>query len=450
MYFNPFERQTSTDDEYYKLLNVARNATEDEIKKSYKRLAKEHHPDRGGDSEKFKEVTTAYSALSDSEKRSRYDRFGKEGVDNAAPDFPFPGMFPEQHRGPPKGPNTEMTISLPLEKMYTGISKTFKITRKDIDPAKTVITCHDCKGQGVKVQTIRMGPMMQQIQQPCANCRGSGKISPMRMVEETVEMHVDPGTPCGHRIILSEKGNCDQVGTLAGDIVITVHTDLHPHFERDKADLIYRHTVSLGEALTGINFSLKTLDGRSLWIRTPPGLVSIPDLVRRWDTHHGYTVTGENAGRVPDATVDKIPNVKQACIREGFSGFVWNKKKKEAVVSALSRQLILERKEECSESILFVAPAKPIKRVIRGEGFPVYKNPTLRGDLVIEFDVTFPIALTNEHTEIITSLLGTSMNVKPEDAEEQEIEVCGEPSTNFDYLYEEEESIPNQAGCVQQ
>jgi len=450
MYFNPFDAQTSTDDEYYKLLNVARDATENEIKKSYKMLAKEHHPDRGGDAEKFKEITTAYSILSDTEKRSRYDRCGKDGVDNAAPGFPFPGMVPEQHRRPRKGPNTEIDITLPLEKIYTGVSKTFKIKRTDIDRDKTVITCNDCKGQGVQVQVIRIGSMIQHMQQPCRRCKSSGKLTPTMMVDETVEMHIDPGTPCGHKIVLSEKGNRDQDDTLAGDIIITVHADLHPLFERDKADLIYRHTISLGEALTGISFSLKMLDGRSLWVRTPPGLVSIPDLVKRWDTYHGYTVAGEDAGRIPNATVDKISDVKQECIREGFSGFVWNKKKKEAVVLDLSRQLILERKEKCSDSILFVAPTKPIKRVIRGEGLPVYKNPTLRGDMVIEFDVIFPTALTNEHIQILKDLLGTSTNVKPDDIEEKELELCGESSTSFDYLYEEEESIPNKEGCAQQ
>merc|ERR1719401_1257083 len=157
---------------FYKVLDVEKNASDAEIKKAYRKLAVKHHPDKGGDPEKFKEITRAYEVLSDSDKRSKYDRFGEDGLEEGGGGDPtdiFEAMFggggrQGGSRRRQKTKDVSQQLKVTLEQLYNGQTKKMAITRKVIDKKKGVQECEECGGRGVKVQVIRMGPMIQQMQ----------------------------------------------------------------------------------------------------------------------------------------------------------------------------------------------------------------------------------------------------------------------------------------------
>merc|ERR1719463_529505 len=165
---------------FYKLLEGEKNASESEIKKAYRKLAVKHHPDKGGDPEKFKEITRAYEVLSDSDKRSKYDRFGEEGLEDGGgggdPTDIFDAFFGGGGRrggGKKQRQKTKdvvQPLKVTLEQLYGGATKKMAITRQVIDKAKGVQNCSECDGRGVKVQVVRMGPMIQQMQSTCSDC----------------------------------------------------------------------------------------------------------------------------------------------------------------------------------------------------------------------------------------------------------------------------------------
>merc|ERR1719226_52490 len=158
---------------FYKALEVEKGASEPEIKKAYRKLAVKHHPDKGGDPEKFKEITRAYEVLSDPEKREKYNRFGEEGVDGEGgggdPSDIFDAFFGGGgrrrggggKRSRPKTKDVVQQLKVPLEQMYNGATKKMAVTRQVIDKSKGVQSCSECDGRGVKVEVIRMGPMIQ-------------------------------------------------------------------------------------------------------------------------------------------------------------------------------------------------------------------------------------------------------------------------------------------------
>lgn len=169
---------------FYKLLEVDKNSNEAEIKKAYRRLAVKHHPDKGGDPEKFKEITRAYEVLSDQDKRAKYDKFGEEGLDNDGPGdasdifeafFGGGGRRGGGTRRRQKTKDVVQNLKVTLEQMYSGYTKKMAITRQVIDKKKGVQECRECDGRGVKVEVVRMGPMIQQMQSQCHNCGGQGK-----------------------------------------------------------------------------------------------------------------------------------------------------------------------------------------------------------------------------------------------------------------------------------
>merc|ERR1719326_1092345 len=169
-------------DKFYKLLEVEKNANDSEIKKAYRKLAVKHHPDKGGDPEKFKEITRAYEGLSDSDKRSKYDKYGEEGLEDGGgggdPSDIFEAFFGGGGRRGGGGRKKQKTkdvvqpINVTLEQLYNGQTKKMAITRQVIDKKKGVQECSDCGGRGVKVEVIRMGPMIQQMQSACGACGG--------------------------------------------------------------------------------------------------------------------------------------------------------------------------------------------------------------------------------------------------------------------------------------
>jgi len=244
---------------FYKLLEVDKNASDSEIKKAYRKLAVKHHPDKGGDPEKFKEITHAYEVLSDSDKRSRYDQFGEEGLEEGGGGDggdifeAFFGGGGGRRGGPKKRQKTKdvvQNLKVTLEQMYSGATKKMAITRQVIDKKKGVQECRECDGRGVKIEVVRMGPMIQQMQSQCNACGGTGKTFQTKQEREVLEVHIQKGSPDGHKVQFREMAD-EHPEADAGDVVFVLKQQEHAVFKRKGADLFVEKTISLQEALCG-------------------------------------------------------------------------------------------------------------------------------------------------------------------------------------------------------
>jgi len=320
--FNPFEhmqgggmpgrgppRGPVDNEEFYKILGVSKDATDAEIKKAYKRGALKHHPDKGGDPEKFKEFSEAAEVLMDEEKRALYDKYGKEGIEEggggggSAEDV-FAQMFGgggrRGPRGPQKGEDIVHNIKVSLEDLYNGKTVRLAISREkpcaDCDgkggkPGAEKV-CTDCNGRGVRVQLRQIGPgMVQQMQSTCPSCRGACKVidekdkcktckgKKVTKDRKVLEVHIEKGMKSGHKIKFS--GEADEIpGTVPGDVVIVVQQKEHERFKRKGADLVESIELTLSEALCGFTKVVTHLDGRTLQIKVPPGEVTSHQAVK--------------------------------------------------------------------------------------------------------------------------------------------------------------------------
>lgn len=295
---------------YYNSLGLEKTATDAEIKKAYRKLAVKHHPDKGGDEEKFKEISLAYEVLSDSEKRKLYDQYGKEGLEEgggggqSAEDvfsMFFGGGRGRGSRGPQKGEDISHTIKVSLEDMYNGKTCKLAINRdKNCNECDgtggkngaTEKTCSDCNGRGVKVQLRQVGPgMVQQVQSACQQCRQSGKFfapgdkcteckgKKVKKERKVLEVHIDKGMRQGEKIKFT--GEADEgPGIIPGDVVFTLQEREHETFKRKGADLVTTLDISLAEALCGFTRTITHLDGRVLRIDSEPGKVIKPESVQ--------------------------------------------------------------------------------------------------------------------------------------------------------------------------
>jgi DnaJ homolog subfamily A member 2 len=283
----------------YKTLGINKDATEQEIKKAYRKLAITMHPDKGGDPEKFKEISHAYEILSDTEKRTIYDEQGEEGLEGgggggAADIFDLFGGGGRKQQGKRKGEDVNFPLKVDLEDVYNGTSKKLRLTRNVICKAcngkggKSVTTCRDCKGQGVKMMLRQIGPgMMQQIQQPCTACSGEGEICPEKdrcteclgskttKEKKTLEVFINRGM--GNNEKIPFPGEADEApGTTPGDVVVILQVKDHATFKRDHVNLFMKKEITLQEALCGFSFQIQHLDKRILKVSSDPGIVVRP------------------------------------------------------------------------------------------------------------------------------------------------------------------------------
>lgn len=301
--------------DYYELLGVDRNAGQDDIKRAYRRLARELHPDTGHNSPeseaRFKEVTRAYEVLRDPEKRRRYDMFGPEGANGggaaAGDPFGFGGIgdvfeaffggspFGGRGRGPsgpPRGPDIEEIAELTFEEAVFGCQKvvvvrtavpctTCQATGTASGTAPT--TCPECRGTG-QVQRIRqslIGQMVtsspcsrcggagQVIADPCRDCRGEGR----RIEERTYTVDIPAGVDTGATLRLSGRGAVGPRGGPPGDLYVHLRVAPHERFERDGANLLSELRVPYTQAVLGAVVPFETLDG-SEELDLPPGTAS--------------------------------------------------------------------------------------------------------------------------------------------------------------------------------
>lgn len=305
--------------DYYECLGIARDASESEIKVAYRRLAVRYHPDKNpGDheaEERFKEAAEAYEVLSNAEKRSRYDRFGHEGL-NGTSGFHdvsdifsafgdifggdlfgsiFGGQAGARTRGPRRGNSLEVQFSISFEEMARGTTKTVSMERREACDAcsgtgaqdgRPPVACGRCHGQGF--ETASQGFF--QVRRPCAACGGEGRVfeSPckdcrgigLRPVRREVEVSIPAGIEDGMIVPLRGQGDAGPRGGPAGDLHCIVRVGEHPLFvrsPRDPADLFVEVPVPIATALLGGKIDVPTLDGEerlSLDAGTEPGATS--------------------------------------------------------------------------------------------------------------------------------------------------------------------------------
>ena len=291
----------------YEVLQVQRNASTEEIKKSYRRLAREFHPDANPDDpdaeEKFKEVAFAYEILSDPEKRSRYDRFGEAGSRPSAGD-PFGGIgdifesffgsgFTQSRRtGPIQGQDLETSLHLDFAEAVFGCEKELEIKTAlacsvceatGASEGSSRDTCGSCNGSG-QVQQVRqslLGQMMTSaacnacggmgwvIPVPCEECGGEGR----NVVQDSFSVQVTAGVDDGTTLRLTGRGAVGPWGGPAGDLYVQIRVGEHKHFERSGYDLLRRLPVQMTQAILGVEMEIETLDG-SETIVIPKGVKS--------------------------------------------------------------------------------------------------------------------------------------------------------------------------------
>ncbi len=311
--------------DYYDVLGVSRGAAAEEIKKAYRKLALKYHPDKNpGDKEaedRFKEVAEAHEVLKDSQRRSRYDRFGHEGLKSTTgwpggagmggfdlsdalrsflsdfgTGFNFGDMFGEEERGsasgPRRGKDLKIQLALTLKEIATGVSKTIKLKRSmtcetcdgsGAKPGTSPKTCSTCKGAGrvKRVSSSFFGQMVRVeacptcggegmvVMEPCETCHGSGAVA----TEATISVKMPSGVSSGNYITLRGQGNAGYKGGAAGDVHVLVVEKEDEFFERRGDDVICRLPVSFSTAVLGKEVEVLTITGKAK-IGIPPGTPS--------------------------------------------------------------------------------------------------------------------------------------------------------------------------------
>jgi len=300
--------------EFYERLGVSPDASDEDIKKAYRKRALKLHPDRNPDdpnaAEKFKELGEAYEVLSDPEKRQVYDEYGKKGLEEggggASHDardifdmFFGPGAFGGRggNRGPRRGDDSVNPMDVSLEDLYKGRTTKLAVTRNVICPkcdgtgsksGKAPIQCASCHGTGVHVIRRQSGMFIQQMQTVCPDCQGRGQTSDpndrceacmgKRVISErkVIEVVVEPGMKDGQRITF--EGESDQEpGVEPGDIIFVIRTKPHDVFKRRGNDLVMHKEITLVEALTGVEFEFEHLDKRIVTVKSAPHQIIRPD-----------------------------------------------------------------------------------------------------------------------------------------------------------------------------
>jgi molecular chaperone DnaJ len=293
--------------DYYEVLGVPRNASNEEIKRAFRKLAFQCHPDRNkepGAEEKFKEINEAYQVLSDPEKRNRYDRYGRVDVEGGFPDFGFGGLgdifesfwdgfgtiFGQTaQRVPQKGDSLQSRLTLSFEEAVFGCSKEVEIQRIEFCPSchgtgsapgTNPETCSDCRGTGQvrRVQQSIFGRYTSTttcprcrgrgtvISNPCPQCQGKGKIKMKCKIKVTIPAGVDDG----YRLRLDGEGSAGVYGGPPGDLYATLSVKPHNLFHRDGSDILYELSINFAQAALGDEMKVPSLDGK-LDLKIPPG-----------------------------------------------------------------------------------------------------------------------------------------------------------------------------------
>jgi molecular chaperone DnaJ len=305
---------------YYDILGVKKDASADEIKKAFRRLARKHHPDAGGSEEKFKELNEAYEVLSDSEKRSQYDQYGQYFGGNVPPGAGAPGAgwpgggggYAYQHvdlgdlgdmfgsmfgggaggatrtRGKQAHRGRDLTyeVTLDFDEALKGVSTKVDVQRSEscatckgsgAKPGTSPTTCPTCGGSGhvsqgqglfgISRACPRCAGTGTVIEDPCTTCKGKGRVVRIK----PVTVNVPPGVTDGGKLRFKGKGEPGQGGGPAGDLYVVTHIRPHPYYTRDGADVLVELPVSITEAALGTEVTIPVPGGGKVKLKVAPG-----------------------------------------------------------------------------------------------------------------------------------------------------------------------------------
>ena len=364
--------------DYYEVLGVDKNASADEIKKAYRKMAVKYHPDKNpGDKEaeeKFKEAAEAYSVLSDADKKAKYDQFGHAGVEGAGPDFSggfgnlndilndlFGGAFgggfggfsgfgggfgggsrPQQRVY--RGRDIRVRVKLTLEEIAKGVEKEISIEKnvpctecggKGAKSSADIQTCPACKGTG-QVQRVVNSFLGQTVTySTCQQCGGEGKIikNPCRTCggtglvrkRETIKVKIPAGVEAGMQLTLQGEGHAAKNNGINGDLLVVIEEQEHPNLKREGNNLYYTKIVSVTDAILGAEVTIPCLDG-DYKIKVEPGTQS-GEVVRLrgrgLPSVNGYGGTGDLYVKIAVWIPKKLSREEKAIVeslkdKEGF------------------------------------------------------------------------------------------------------------------------------------
>ena len=306
--------------DYYEVLGVSKSATDDEIKKAYRKIAIKYHPDRNPGNkeaeEKFKEAAEAYDVLHDPQKRQQYDQFGFDAPGGGFGGFGgggfstddifsmfgdifgghagfrgFGGGFGGGHHAPQyRGADLRINVTLSLQEIATGTTKKFKV-KKDVacpdchgsgaEAGSSAETCTKCGGSGVVMKTVRTMLGIMQTQTECPECHGEGKVIKNKCHncggtgvikgEDIVEVKIPAGVAEGMVVNIPGKGNAGPHNGVNGDIQVCIFEEANDTFVRDGNDVIYNLLLDIPTAILGGTVEIPTIDGSKVKIKIEPG-----------------------------------------------------------------------------------------------------------------------------------------------------------------------------------
>lgn len=307
--------------DYYDILGVKRDASADEIKKAFRRLARKHHPDTGGSEEKFKELNEAYEVLSDVEKRKQYDQYGQYFGGNVPPGaggagwpgasaggWPggttvnvgdlgdlfgdifsgggFGGAGGQRRSSARRGRDLTYEVTIGFDEAQTGLSTKVDVQRAETcqvcsgtgaKPGTGRTTCQTCNGTGNVSQgggmfafsrtCPRCGGEGTVVESPCTACKGKGRVLKVK----PVTVNIPPGVTDGGKLRFKGKGEPGEAGAPAGDLYVVTHVRKHAYFERDGADVLLELPISITEAALGTEVTIPTPAGQKVKLKIAAG-----------------------------------------------------------------------------------------------------------------------------------------------------------------------------------
>lgn len=279
------------DNDYYKLLGLKKDATESEIKKAYRKLALTHHPDKGGDENKFKEIAEAYEVLSNPDKKSNYDKYGHNGVKQGSrawgmsmEDFMSEFGHRNYNRSKKRGSDMQINIKITLEDVYRGVNKSFKYKRTapcnpcNGEGGTGKQTCSNCGGRGVVIHQMVTNIGVINSQTTCNVCSGTGSTykdvcnscngSGVEIKEEIVNVEIPAGIHDGSTLQYNGMGNAIK-GGIPGSLFIVVHILPHKDFIREGNDLKYNLKLKYHQLVLGDKVEIPTINGSKIRIDIP-------------------------------------------------------------------------------------------------------------------------------------------------------------------------------------
>jgi len=291
--------------DYYEVLGVPRTASDEDIKKAYRKLAFQHHPDRNRDNgaeARFKEINEAYEVLSDSQRRFNYDRFGHEatgdifgrgfeGFNMGGLGDIFDAFFggTSTRRGPQRGADLHQRMNISFEEAVFGSEKTIGVSRPEqcpqchgtcCEPGFSPVTCPNCNGSGQikRVNQSLFGRFVNVvgcercqgqgkiINKPCSKCKGNGQV----MAQRQIMVQIPAGVDDGSQVCLRGQGKAGSLGGSAGNLFITLSVEPHPFFQRNDDNIIYDVPINFAQAALGDKIEVPTLEGE-VKIAVDPG-----------------------------------------------------------------------------------------------------------------------------------------------------------------------------------